>query len=116
MMSELTKLAEIIAKNLSDAFLAMASDFRKLNAASPLSQASKSDDFVSIERTVFRKLFTYSPRDRILVLLEGSKIPTKYRILERISETEYLAYAQRELKSSARKITVDQIMGLDPDR
>ena len=54
-MSELAKLAEIIAKHLSNAFLSMASDFRSLNDPSPLSQAEEKRELVSVDTRVFAK-------------------------------------------------------------
>lgn len=114
-MSELTKIAEIIAKRLSDALLTMASDFAKLNNATPLSQASQKQELVSIIAPMPVKRFSYQPRDRVVIRFEGSSSPTKYRILKRISNTEYLAYPQRGLKADARKVTVDMIVGIDPD-
>ena len=119
-MSELTKLiaemAIITLKNLSDALLTTASEIRKLNhSSSPLSQASQKDNFASITPTMPTKLFSYSARDRVLVHFAGSEIPTKCRILKRISATEYLVYPQRGLKADARKIAVQMIVGLDPD-
>ena len=120
-MSELTKLiaemAIITLKNLSDALLTTASEIRKLNHSSPpLSQASQKDNFASITPTMPRKLFSYSARDRVLVHFAGSEIPTKCRILKRISATEYLAYPQNGLKNSAREVSHEQILGLDPDK
>ena len=114
-MSELTKIAEIIAKRLSDALLTMASDFAKLNNATPLSQTSEKQELVSIIAPMLVKRFSYQPRDRVVIRFEGSSSPTKYRILKRISNTEYLAYPQRGLKADARKVTSDMIVGIDPD-
>ena len=114
-MSELTKIAEIIAKRLSDALLTMASDFAKLNNATPLSQASQKQELVSIIAPMPVKRFSYQPRDRVVIRFEGSSSPTKYRILKRISNNEYLAYPQRGLKADARKVTSDMIVGIDPD-
>lgn len=114
-MSELTKLAEIIAKHLSDAFLSMASDFAKLNNAAPLSQAKEKAELVSIIATMPTKRFNYQPRDRVLIRFQGANLPTKCRILKRISDAEYLVYPQRGLKADARKITADMIVGIDPD-
>lgn len=114
-MSELTKIAEIIAKHLSNAFLSMASDFAKLNNAVPLSQTSQKQELVSIIAPMPTKRFNYQPRDRVIIKFEGANSPTKYRILKRISDTEYLAYPQRGLKADARKVTKDMILGIDPD-
>ena len=119
-MSALTKLiaemAIITLKNLSDALLTTASEIRKLNHSSPpLSQASQKDNFASITSTMPTKLFSYSARDRVLVHFAGSEIPTKCRILKRISATEYLAYPQRGLKRDAKTVTANMIVGIDPD-
>ena len=114
-MSELTKIAEIIAKRLSDALLTMASDFAKLNNASPLSQASQKQELVSIIATMPIKRFTYQPRDRVIIKFENPNLPTKYRILKRLSDGEYLAYPQKGLKRDAKTVTANMIVGIDSD-
>jgi len=115
-MRELTKFAEIIARNLGNALLAMASELNKLNTSQPLSQASEKADLVSTMRIVPRKLFTYRPREKVLVQFKGSLFPTKCRILKRVTESEYLVYRQQGLKAEARTVAISDILGLDPDR
>ncbi len=114
-MSELTKIAAILFKNLSDALLTTASELKRLDSALPLSQTSQKQELVSIIAPMPIKRFNYQPRDRVVIRFEGSSSPTKYRILKRISNTEYLAYPQRGLKADARKVAVDMIVGMDPD-
>jgi hypothetical protein len=115
-MSELTKFAEIITRNLGNALLAMASEFSKLNTPSPLSQASETPKNESIIAKVPWKRFTYNPRDKVIVQFKGSTFPTKCRILKRVSESEYLVYPQQGLKADARTVAIADILGLDPDR
>ena len=115
-MSELTKLAEIIAKHLSDAFLSMASDFSKLNNAPPLSQTSEKEELASIRPTLHKLLWAYKPRTKVIVRLPNSESSIKMRILKKISDSEHLVYHQGGLKADARRVTVDMILGLDPDR
>ena len=114
-MGELTKIAAILFKNLSDALLTTASELKRLDSAAPLSQTSQKQELVSIVAPMPKKRFSYQPRDRVIVQFENASSPTKYRILKRISNTEYLAYPQRGLKADARKVTVDMIVGIDPD-
>ena len=115
-MRELTKSLEIIAKHLSNAFLSMASDFRKLNDLAPLSQASEKPEFVSIKRTMPTKMWTYRPREKVIVKLNGSDSSNRMRILKKVSDLEYLVYPQGGLKSEAKSATPEEILGLDPDR
>ena len=114
-MSELTKIATILFKNLSDALLTTASELKRLDSAAPLSQTSQKQELVSIGAPMPKKRFSYQPRDRVIVQFENASSPTKYRILKRISNTEYLAYPQRGLTADARKVTSDMIVGIDPD-
>lgn len=114
-MGELTKIAAILFKNLSDALLTTASELKRLDSAAPLSQTSQKQELVSIVTPMPKKRFSYQPRDRVIVQFENASSPTKYRILKRISNTEYLAYPQRGLKADARKVTSNMIVGLDPD-
>lgn len=114
-MSELTKIAAIFAKHLSDAFLSIHHELTKLENP-PLSQPKES---VSIIETMQRpqplKLNSYHSPQKILVQVKNSNFPLKMRILRRLSDTEYLAYPQGQLKSLATKITYEQIIGVDPD-
>ena len=114
-MGELTKIAAILFKNLSDALLTTASELKRLDSALPLSQTSQKQELVSIVAPMPKKRFSYQPRDRVIVQFENASSPTKYRILKRISNNEYLAYPQRGLKADARKVTSDMIVGIDPD-
>ena len=114
-MGELTKIAAILFKNLSDALLTTASELKRLDSAAPLSQTSQKQELVSIVAPMPKKRFSYQPRDRVIVQFENASSPTKYRILKRISNNEYLAYPQRWLKADARKVTSDMIVGIDPD-
>jgi hypothetical protein len=115
-MSELTKLAEIAAKHLSNAFLSMASDFAKLHSAAPLSQTEEKSNWVSLESVGYTKRDVYKIGDPIMVMLDGGMLPTKMRVSHVMEVGVYLAYCQRQPKSSGRAISHDQILGLDPDR
>ncbi|NUN66339.1 hypothetical protein HCU40_16665 [Pseudanabaena biceps] len=110
------KIAEIVAKRLSDAFLSMASDFSKLSAPAPLSQAEPKPEFVSLKRNVPSKMWNYKPQEKVLVRFTGSESSFKMRILKKLSDSEYLVYHQNQVKSEAVKATTDEILGLDPDR
>lgn len=114
-MGELTKIAAILFKNLSDALLTTSSELKRLDSASPLSQTSQKQELVSIIATMPMKRFNYQPRDRVIIKFENPNLPTKYRILKRLSEGEYLAYPQKGLKRDAKKVTSDMIIGIDPD-
>ena len=116
-MSELTKSLEIIAKHLSNAFLSMAADFRKLNdPVSPLSQACENPKLVSLESPVLTKRDAYKLGESIIVMFEGGELPTKVKISQVLKDNVYMAYPHGQLKSSARQIAHKQILGLDPDR
>ena len=83
-MSELTKIAAILFKNLSDALLTTASEINKLNtSASPLSQANENPELVSISRTVPYKRFSYQPRDKVIVRFPNMVSSLKMRILKK---------------------------------
>jgi|688.fasta_scaffold63395_3 hypothetical protein len=115
-MSELTKIASILFKNLSDALLLSASEVSRLDSAPPLSQADEKPELVSLEPPTLTKRDNYKIGDRIMVMLSGAMHPVKMRVLEPLQGSVYLAYFPREQKSSAREITHEQILGLDPDR
>jgi hypothetical protein len=115
-MSELTQIVSILLKNLSDALLSTASEVSRLDAAPPLSQAKEKPELASLEPRTFTKRDTYKIGDRIMVMLSGAMHPVKMRVLEVLQGSVYLAYFPREQKSSAREITHEQILGLDPDR
>ena len=112
----MTQLIEIIARNLGNALLAIASEISKQNTPAPLSQASEKPKNVNIIATVPHKRFTYQTRDKVIVQYPEQSFPTKSRILKRISNSEYLVYNQQGLKANANKVTYDQILGIDPDR
>ncbi len=116
-MSDFLKVAAILFSNLSDAFLQSASEIRKLEISSqPLSQATQNQELVSIERTMLVKRSTYKSRDAVIVLQGDPPSRLKCRILKRTGDSEYLAYCQGQLKSSAFKINHAQIVGFDSDR
>jgi|GEM_PF-2844120 len=120
-MSELTKfiaeIAIITLKNLSDALLTTASEIRKLNhSPEPLSQAYEKPNLISLEPPELTKREKYRVGDLVMVMLDGGILPTKFKILEVRDTGEYRAYCQGQLKSSARNIRPDQILGLAPDR
>lgn len=115
-MSELTKIAAILFKNLSDALLTTASELRKLENPDPLSQASPKIESIMPTRPkpIIRE--SYPQKEKILVMFDGQNYPLKCVILKRLSDAEYLVYQRGGLKSDAKKVTYDQILGIDPDR
>lgn len=115
-MSELTKIVSILLRNLSDALLTTASQIQGLNTAEPLSQADEKPESVSSEHPTFTKRDNYKIGDRIMVMLSGATRPVKMRVSDVLQGSAYLAYFYRDLKSTAREITHEQILGLDPDR
>jgi len=66
-MSELTKIASILFKNLSDALLLSASEVSRLDSAPPLSQADEKPELVSLEPPTLTKRDNYKIGDRIMV-------------------------------------------------
>lgn len=118
-MSELKEIAAILFKNLSDAFLQTASEISKLDrrdAPPKLSQADDSKPILDQEKSNLITHFQYQPREKVLVIFDGSDIPTKCKILKRLDASTYLVVPQRSPKSMAREIQAHQIIGLDPDR
>jgi hypothetical protein len=119
-MSELTKIAAILFKNLSDALLTSASEISNLERreAPPetLSQADDKPPLLEPEKSKLVTHFQYSPREKVMIIFEGCDIPTKCKILKRIDKDNYLVVPQRSPKTMARQIHLDQILGLDPDR
>ncbi|TYQ29984.1 hypothetical protein [Pseudanabaena sp. UWO310] len=119
-MSELTKIAAILFKNLSDALLATASEISKLDwREAPPETLSQADEKPALQPSQTAQLVThyqYDPKQKVLVQFEGSTTPTKCRILKRVDRYTYLVYGQRSPRSTAIEINADQILGLDPDR
>lgn len=115
-MSELTKIASILFKNLSDALLLSASEVSRLDSAPPLSQAEEKTELVSLEPRTFTKRENYKVGDRIMVSLDDGLSPVKMKVSHVLKGAVYLAYFQGHLKSSGREIRHEQILGLDPDR
>ncbi|MFN8779886.1 MAG: hypothetical protein ACK5ZI_11000 [bacterium] len=114
-MSELTKIASILFKNLSDALLLSASEVSRLDSAPPLSQADEKPELVSLEPRTFTKRENYKVGDRIMVSLGNGLPPVKMKV-SHVKGAVYLAYFLGQLKSSGREIRHEQILGLDPDR
>jgi len=118
-MSELTKIATILFKNLSDALLVTASEISKLdseNNAKLLSQAENKSASSPPEKPKLITNHQYSSKQQVLVVFEGSQIPLKCRVLKRLDLNTYLVYPQRASKLDAVRVTYAQILGLDPDR
>jgi hypothetical protein len=119
-MSELSRIAAILFKNLSDALLTTASELSNLDnpeiTAKTFTQADDKPPLLAPEKPKLITRYQYDPREKVIVIFEGSRTPTKCRILKRIDNNTYEVYPQRCSKSEAREITLDQIMGLDPDR
>lgn len=115
-MSELTKIAAILFKNLSDAFLSTASELNRINTPPTLSQTEQKPELVSIKPIMPTKLWDYKPREKVIVKLFGTNLSHKMRILKKLSDSEYLVYHQQGAKSEATKVSYEDILGLDPDR
>jgi hypothetical protein len=119
-MSELTKIAAFLFKNLSDALLQTASDISKLDAyeskPETFTQADDTKPILGPEKPKFTTHFQYNPREKVIVIFEGSLTPIKCKVLRRIDISTYVVCPQRAPKSMAREINIDQILGLDPDR
>ncbi|MFN7296992.1 MAG: hypothetical protein ACK5VA_08625 [Pseudanabaena sp.] len=115
-MSELTKIASILFKNLSDALLSTASELSRLDTPAPLSQAEYNPELVIQEPPEFTKREHYKIGDRIMVSLDDGLSPVKMKVSHVLKGAVYLAYFQGHLKSSGREIRHEQILGLDPDR
>lgn len=119
-MSELTRIAAILFKNLSDALLTSASEISKLDnpesTAKIFTQADESQPILPPEKPKLITCYQYSPNQKVLVVFDGAMSPVKCRILRRVDSESYLVYPQRTLKSLAEQIHHSQILGLDPDR
>jgi hypothetical protein len=120
-MSEITKfiaeIAIITLKNLSDALLQSVSEISKLNhTPEPLSQAQDKHNFASSAHTELAKRQSYKLRDRVIVDLNPPYSPSRMTISQILEANEYMAYHWMRSKNSARKITHNQILGLDPKR
>ena len=126
-MSELAKIAAILFKNLSDALLTTASEISKLDSTiskldstetppKTFTQANDNPPLLEPEKPKLITRYDYFPRQKVIVMFEGSRTPTKCRILKRIDMNTYIVYPQRCPKAMARQVNVNQILGLDPDR
>jgi hypothetical protein len=119
-MSDISKIAVILFKNLSDAFLTTASELSNLdNPEMPPKIFTQADDkppLLEPEKPKLIARYQYDPREKVLVLFEGASSPTRCRILKRIDNNNYIVYPQNTSKSMARETTLGQILGLDPDR
>lgn len=119
-MSELTRIAAILCKNISDALLQSASELSKLDAyedkPETFTQADDKPPSLEPEKPKFTTHSQYNPREKVIVIFEESTTPTKCRILKRLDKDTYVVYPQQMPKSMAREINASQILGLDPDR
>lgn len=119
-MSDITRIAAILLRNISDALLTTASEISKLDGyempSKTFTQADDNPPLLEPENPKFITHYQYDPRQKVIVIFEGSRTPTKCRILKRIDNNTYVVYPQQSPKSMAREINIDQILGLDPDR
>ncbi len=119
-MSDITRIAAILLRNLSDALLTTALEISKLDVGeSKLKTFTQADDNPRSLEPEKPKLITrnlYEAREKILVLFEGAGSPTRCRILKRLDKDTYVVCPQQAPKSMAREISATQILGLDPDR
>lgn len=119
-MSELTKIAAILFKNLSDALLTTASEISKLEGReAPPKTFTQADDKPPLLEPEKPKLIThyqYNPREKVIVIFEGAMTQIKCKIVKRIDNNTYLVCPQRSSKAMATEVNLSQILGLDPDR
>ena len=119
-MSDLTRIAAILLRNISAALLATASEISKLDAGESkpetFTQADDNPPLLPPEKPKFTTHDQYSPREKVIVIFGETTIPTKCRILKRLDKETYVVYPQQSPKSMAREINASQILGLDPDR
>ena len=113
-MSELTKIAEIIAKRLSDALLTMASDFAKLNNATPLSQAQQSIDSVSSDDDRLIKLPAYKKGQAVLWKDGTSFGRSAMKIKNVLEGNQYEVYNVSTSPRDSKVIDHVDILGLYP--
>lgn len=119
-MSDITRIAAILLRNLSDALLTTALEISKLDVGeSKLKTFTQADDnprSLEPEKPKFTTHDQYNPREKVIVIFEESTTPTKCIILKRLDKATYVVYPQQAPKSMAREINATQILGLDPDR
>jgi hypothetical protein len=119
-VSDITRIAAILLRNLSDALLTTALEISKLdafeNTPKTFTQADDNPTLLESEKPKLITRYQYEAKEKVLVLFEGASSPTRYRILKRIDSNNYIVYPQNASKSMAREVTVDQILGLDPNR
>lgn len=119
-MSDITRIAAILLRNISDALLTTASEISKLdNPDAPAKTFTQADDnppLLEAEKPKFITHFQYNPREKVIVIFEGSLTPIRCKVLKRIDASTYVVCPQRAPKNMAREINIDQILGLDPDR
>lgn len=119
-MSDLTRIAAILFRNLSDALLTTASEISKLDAyeikPETFTRADDKPPSLEPEKPKFTTHLQYNPREKVMVIFGESTTPTKCRILKRLDKDTYVVYPQKAPKGMAREINSSQILGLDPDR
>lgn len=119
-MSELTKIAAILFKNLSDALLTTASEISKLDGRdAPLKTFTQTDDkppLLEPEKPKLTTCYQYNPRQKVVVMFEGAFTPTKCKVVQRIDLNTYVVCPQRSAKAMTTQVKLSQILGLDPDR
>ncbi len=119
-MSDLTRIAAILLRNLSDALLTTALEISKLdafeNTPKTFTQADDNPRSLEPEKPKFTTHSQYNPREKVIVIFGDALTPTKCRILKRLDKDTYVVYPQQSPKSMATEININQILGLDPDR
>jgi hypothetical protein len=119
-MSDLTRIAAILLRNLSDALLTTALEISKLdafeNTPKTFTQADDNPRSLEPEKPKFTTHSQYTPREKVIVMFEGAITPIKCKIVKRIDSNTYIVCPQRSPKTMAREVTLSQILGLDPDR
>ena len=113
-MGELTKIAAILFKNLSDALLTTASELKRLDSAAPLSQAHESIDLISLEEHRLIKLPKYEVHQVVLWRKKGDLGHVAVKILEILEDNKYKAFYPTLSKKDTRILDHEEILGLYP--
>ena len=113
-MSELTKIAAILFKNLSDALLTTSSELSRLDNASPLSQAQQSGNFVSSDEDRLIKLPAYKKGQAVLWKDGTSFGRSAMNIKKVLEDNQYEAYHVDSPPENSKVIDHVDILGLYP--
>ena len=113
-MSELTKIATILFKNLSDALLTTASELKRLDSAAPLSQAQQSVDSASSYEDRLIKLPAYKKGQAVLWKDGTSFGRSAMNIKNVLGGNQYEVYNVSTSPRDSKVIDHVDILGLYP--